>query len=71
MFKINSISRFSSDTDAGLESFNEFCDNMGYSNDSLHAFDVYRACAENGQKLRKALGAEYEAQRTRVIALEL
>lgn len=58
-----------SDASAGSESFNDFCDNFGYSNDSLKALDTYRACMESASKLRKALGADYSAQRTRVESL--
>jgi len=47
------------DASCGQESFNDFCDNLGYSNDSIKAFDNYRQCMENAKKLRKALGNEY------------
>lgn len=40
------------DVEAGQMSFDEFCDNFGYSNDSLKALDVYRACSETAKKLR-------------------
>lgn len=40
------------DTLAGQDSFDEFCDNHGYSNDSLKALDVYRACMDNARKLK-------------------
>jgi len=33
-------------------SFSEFCDNFGYSNDSLKALDIYRACEDTARKLR-------------------
>lgn len=57
-----------SDADAGAESFNDFCDNFGYSNDSLKALDTYRACMETANTLRKALGAEYQTERARIAA---
>lgn len=41
-----------SDCEAGQMAFDEFCDSFGYSNDSLKALDIYRACAETAQKLR-------------------
>ncbi len=47
------------DYDCGNYSFTEFCDNCGYSNDSIKAFETYRACEEAGRKLRKALGAKF------------
>lgn len=55
-----------SDAQAGQESFNDFCANYAYSNDSLKALDIYRACMESGEKLRKALGSEYRAEETRI-----
>lgn len=45
-----------SDALAGNESFDSFCDNFGYSNDSLAALDTYRACADTAKRLLKALG---------------
>lgn len=60
-----------SDARAGAESFNEFCSNFGYSNDSLKALDTYRACMDSAKKLRLALGKDYETERARIEALEL
>lgn len=45
-----------SDMECGAYTFNEFCDNSGYSNDSIKAHQVYLSCQESGEKLRKALG---------------
>lgn len=47
------------DADCGAQSFTDFCDSCGYSSDSIKAFEIYRACAASGAKLRKALGAKY------------
>lgn len=47
------------DESMGSESFNDFCDNSGLSNDSLKALDIYRACMSIAPKLRKALGNDY------------
>lgn len=55
-----------SDADCGTQSFNDFCDNMGYSTDSLKALDIYRECMEVAPKLRKALGNEYNAALERI-----
>ncbi len=41
-----------SDCEAGNYSFDDFCDNFGYSNDSLKALDTYRACMDTARKLR-------------------
>lgn len=59
------------DSQAGNESFDEFCDNSGYSNDSLKALDAYRACMDTAKRLRKALGVEYESEKARIEALDL
>ena len=42
-------------TDAieGLNSFNEFCANMGFSEDSIRAYKIYRACRNTYHKLRQ------------------
>lgn len=53
------------DAQAGTESFDSFCYDLGYSNDSLKALDSYRACMETKEKLRKALGKEF----TRIVEL--
>ena len=58
-----------SDARCGAESFDDFCDNCGYSNDSLKALDTYRACMESAKNLRKALGAAYETERARIESL--
>ena len=47
-------------------SFEEFCDNMGYSNDSLKALDTYRACLETAKKLKACLKNEYSEIEQRV-----
>ena len=44
------------DAEALDQSFTDWCDNFGYSNDSLQAFDTYRACCTIGEKMRKIFG---------------
>lgn len=39
------------DSQAAHESFNDWCDNFGYDNDSMKAFQTYQACCETGKKL--------------------
>lgn len=58
-----------SDADFGNESFNDFCDNLGYSSDSIKAFDVYRSCMDTGKRLRVALGENYTGEVGRIRAL--
>lgn len=42
-----------SDSSAADESFADWCDEYGYSSDSIKTFDTYRACCENTKRLRK------------------
>lgn len=60
-----------SDARCGEMSFDDFCSDFGYSNDSLSALDIYRKCAESGKKLKKALGSKFNEERERIEALEL
>lgn len=44
-----------SDIDCGADTFQDFCDNLGYDSDSMSAHKIYLACQENGHKLRNVL----------------
>lgn len=55
-----------SDSEAGQESFDNFCDNFGYSADSIKAASTYARCIETKHKLRKALGVHYEKEKERI-----
>ena len=46
------------DASAADENFHEWCANYGYSDDSIHALNTYKACLETGIALRKYLGHE-------------
>lgn len=59
------------DAESGNESFNDFCDNLGYSRDSIKALDVYRSCMDLKDRLRKALGGNYDSERKRIEELNL
>jgi hypothetical protein len=39
------------DYDSGVMSFDEFCNEFGYDNDSMTNFKVYRTCTESAKKL--------------------
>lgn len=41
------------DASASDESFNNWCDNYEYDNDSISAFNTYQQCCETGNKLRQ------------------
>lgn len=59
------------DSQAGTETFEDFCLNFGYSDDSISALETYKACQENHFKLIRALGSQYEIEKQRIEALEL
>lgn len=40
------------DSSAGSETFEDFCDNFGYNEDSIKALDIYRDCQKTLNKLR-------------------
>lgn len=40
------------DYTAGNDIFDDFCYNFGYSNDSIKATNIYKACQENSIKIR-------------------
>lgn len=42
-----------SDTQACEQSFDEWCGDFGYDNDSIKAHDTYRACQRNGDQYRR------------------
>lgn len=52
-------------------SFYDFCQDFGYSDDSLKALDIYRACGDNARKLRKALGKDYTTTENYIESLEI
>ena len=39
-----------SDSEAMHESFNDWCSNFGYDNDSINAFNIYQDCCKNGKE---------------------
>lgn len=43
------------DAEALELTFSEWCDNLGYDNDSIKAMSIYTACQENAKKLKTFL----------------
>ena len=43
------------------ESFSEWCDSLGYDEDSRKALDAYFTCQENGRGIQKLLGSKFSA----------
>ena len=50
-----------SDYLASLSDFNNFCDEFGYSNDSIRSKKTYDACVKNGKKLQKFLNDNHDS----------
>lgn len=48
------------DSTANDESFNTWCDNLGYDNDSIKALNIYKACCDNAEKLNKVFTREQQ-----------
>ena len=44
------------DSEAVDESLKDWCDNFGYSTDSIKARSIYKACQRNGERLIKLIG---------------
>lgn len=40
------------DAQSGTETFDEFCSNFGYNEDSIKHNEIYRACQKNGKKVK-------------------
>ena len=48
-----------SDANAGDRTFEEFCDEFGYDQDSRKAERIWRACRGVGKRIRRFLGDDY------------
>ena len=57
----NVLDCLKSDYLASLDSFNDFCDDFGYSNDSIRSKKTYDACVKNGKKLQKFLNDDHDS----------
>jgi hypothetical protein len=55
------------DASAADENFSEWCENYGYSDDSIKALNVYKACAETAINLRRQFDSETRAKIRAVI----
>lgn len=51
-----------SDAEAADMSFNGWCDNFGYSSDSISAFNTYQQCSTIGNDLQKVFTAKQRAE---------
>lgn len=49
-----------SDARSGEESFEDFCDSLGYDADSRKAHKTWKACARMTKQLRQLLGDKFE-----------
>lgn len=55
---LNSFDCFVSDGIAGLESFQSFCDNMGYDSGSRAAEKIYKECIKSAEKLQTVVDGD-------------
>lgn len=46
------------DADAANENFDDWCDNYGYSNNSIKALNIYKSCLETATAIRKYFSPE-------------
>jgi hypothetical protein len=51
-----------SDATFGSYSFDDFCDELGYDNDSIKATEIYKACQKNAKKVKTFISNIDEAQ---------
>lgn len=56
-----------SDAMAGNLSFNDWCDEYGYSNDSISALNTYKQCCDTAEKLRMYFDHETRKQIEQII----
>jgi len=55
------------DASAADENFSDWCDNYGYSDDSIKALNMYKACTEIAKNLRRQFDFETRAKIQAVI----
>jgi hypothetical protein len=55
------------DASAADENFSEWCENYGYSDDSIKALNMYKACTEVAKNLRRQFDSETRANIQAVI----
>jgi hypothetical protein len=53
---LNALYCFVSDAVSGLDSFEDFCSNLGYDTDSRSAFKTWQACQRSSIKAMRVLG---------------
>lgn len=56
-----------SDNSACTQSFENWCADYGYDNDSRKAFATYELCQKNGDKLRRVLGEKLIAELSEIL----
>jgi len=57
-----------SDAEACETSFSDWCENFGYSNDSIKALNTYRECEELGRSLRKVFSTKQVSELREVLS---
>ena len=41
---------------SGSETFQDFCDEFGYDNDSIKSLNIFKACQKNSEKMKRIFG---------------
>ena len=44
------------DYTSASETFQDFCDEFGYDNDSIKSLNIFKACQKNSQKMKRIFG---------------
>lgn len=55
------------DSEAAKVSFNEWCSEYGYNNDSIKAEQTYRACQENADRLVRIMPRDVRAEMAKLL----
>jgi hypothetical protein len=55
------------DAQAANESFSDWCDNYGYSSDSITALNTYQACEKIGREMRAFFGSDVARQLAKLV----
>ncbi len=58
--KISCLDSLLSDAQAGEQSFDEFCGDFGYDEDSIKARRTWKACQRMAKKVRALLGNDFD-----------
>lgn len=55
---LEAFSCFLGDAVSGTDTFENFCNNLGYGSDSIRAFNIFKACQRAFKKATRIIGSE-------------